>query len=138
MRTGSRVLEPPPTITAEGGGGGGWALLLTARGIIEAELVKGVLEAAGVVPVVLDARDPSPGAWMFLSGNVNAPVRVYVPLSQLDQARLALLESGLGLEEEPKQAMPAEAVRGPGVWTWALALVLLGIVLWATVRASVT
>lgn len=99
--------RPPPVVVPGGGGGGGWALLLTAGGLIEAQLVRGLLEASGVVPVHLDAHDPSPGAWLFLSGNVNAPVRVFVPRSQLDQARLALLEGGFGIPDDD----PVTAVR---------------------------
>src|SRR5439155_20971548 len=94
MQRGSRVIDTPPTDLNPSGGGGGWAWLLTARGIIEAELVRGVLETAAIAPVALDGRDNSPGAWMFLSGNVNARVRVFVPASQLASARLVLLETG--------------------------------------------
>lgn len=102
MRGRSQVLIPSPPDTADGGGGGGWAWLLTARGIIEAELVRGVLESAGVVPVALDTSDPSPGSWMFLSGNVNALVRVFVPASMLDTARLTLLEAGFETPDQPE------------------------------------
>lgn len=95
-------MAPSPPETADGGGGGGWAWLVTANGIIEAELVRGVLESAGVTPVALDSSDPTPGSWMFLSGNVNALVRVFVPVSQLDSARLALLEAGFAFPQEPE------------------------------------
>ncbi|HEX9712230.1 MAG TPA: hypothetical protein VGB52_06720 [Actinomycetota bacterium] len=106
MRGGARVIDraPPPGVTDDHGehGGGGWAWLLTVRGIIEAELVRGLLETAGIVPVHLDATDPSPTSWMFLSGDVNALVRVYVPRAHLDEARLALLErSAPAPEPEP-------------------------------------
>jgi hypothetical protein len=102
MRGRSQIMVPsPPETTNEGGGGGGWAWLLTANGIIEAELVRGVLESAGVAPVALDSTDPTPGSWMFLSGNVNALVRVYVSASQLDVARLAVLEAGFAFPQDP-------------------------------------
>ena len=140
MQSGSRVIDAPPTPTDQGGGGGGWAWLLTARGIIEAELVRGVLEAAGVVPVALDGRDPSPGAWMFLGGNVNALVRVFVPLAQLDSAKLVLLEAGFE-QPEPPPAPPAPA-RGSrfysrAIWLAVTALVIV-IFLVATMHARVT
>jgi hypothetical protein len=92
--SGTITLGPAPPRLEEGGGGGRWAWLLTAQGIVEAELVRGVLESAGV-PVVLDRRDPSPFAWMYLAANVNAPVRVLVPAGLLDTARLHLLEAGI-------------------------------------------
>jgi hypothetical protein len=140
MRSGSRVIDRPPARTDDGGGGGGWAWLLTARGIIEAELVRGVLESAGVIPVALDGRDPSPGAWMFLSGNVNALVRVFVPLAQLDNARLVLLEAGFQQPEQPASAPPP--VRAPRFHSRAIWLVITAVViaifLIATMHGRVT
>ena len=140
MKSGSRVIDRPPAPTEDGGGGGGWAWLLTARGIIEAELVRGVLESAGVIPVALDGRDPSPGAWMFLSGNVNALVRVFVPLAQLDNARLVLLEAGFQQPEQP--ASPPAPVRAPRFHSRAIWLVItagvIAIFLIATMHGRVT
>jgi len=97
LRTG--VLDPAPPQESPGGGDGRWAWLLTARDALEAEIVRGLLEGAGV-PVALDWRDPSPFAWMHLSGNLFRPVPVYVPASLIDNARLQLLEMGL---EAPDQ-----------------------------------
>lgn len=140
MQRGSRVIDAPPAETDSGGDGGGWAWLLTARGIIEAELVRGVLETAGIAPVALDGRDNSPGAWMFLSGNVNALVRVFVPVSQLDSARLILLEAGFTSPEQPPKP-PAEAraprVSGRSIWLVITAVVII-IFLIATMHARVT
>lgn len=140
MQSGSRVIDAPPAATDQSGGGGGWAWLLTARGIIEAELVRGVLESAGVMPVALDGRDPSPGAWMFLSGNVNALVRVFVPLAQLDSARLILLEAGLE-QPEPPPAPPAEMrasrFHSRAIWL-VITAVVIAIFLIATMHARVT
>src|SRR6266487_4093505 len=140
MQRGSRVIDSPPAVTDPTGGGGGWAWLLTARGIIEAELVRGVLESAGIVPVALDGRDPSPGAWMFLSGNVNALVRVFVPVSLLDSAKLVLLETGFdetGLDSpEPvtAPAPPEERRRTiPARWVLlAITVVMVAIFIFAT------
>jgi hypothetical protein len=117
-RTG--VLQPAPPQEHAGGGGGRWAWLLTARDAVEAEIVRGLLETAGV-PVALDWRDPSPFAWMHLSGNLFRPVPVYVPASLIDSARLQLLELGLessdpmdGLAEDPAED-PAES-GAPLMW----------------------
>jgi len=128
MQRGSQVIDSPPAPTDEGGGGGGWAWLLTARGIIEAELVRGVLESAGVLPVALDGRDPSPGAWMFLGGNVNALVRVI------------LLEAGF---EQPEPPAPAPASARPPrlprrmIWL-VITAVVIAIFLIATMHGRVT
>lgn len=141
MGSRSQVIDPPHRID-HGGGGGGWAWLVTARGIIEAQLIRGVVEEAGVTPVWLDTFDPSPGAWMFLSGNPNAPVPVYVPLSFLDTARLALLDSGLS-PMEGDVPLPVTAPQ-PARWSpWGLAGVLIAalvivILLLASARALVT
>src|SRR5438552_1320805 len=140
MQRGSRVIDSPPAVTDPTGGGGGWAWLLTARGIIEAELVRGVLETAGIVPVALDGHDNSPGAWMFLSGNVNALVRVFVPASQLDSARLVLLETGFDAPEQPAPSPPATAghrLSGRTIWLVITAVVII-IFLIATMHARVT
>lgn len=128
------VLEPAPPRPADGGGGGGWAWLITARGVIEAQLIRGLLEVEGIVPVRLDATDPSPGAWLFLSGNVNALVRVFVPRSLLDAARLVLLEAGWETTApQPERKQPA------GRWTWIVAAaVVIMVLLAATWRGIVT
>jgi len=134
------VIDAPPIETDRGGGGGGWAWLLTAHGIIEAELVRGVLESAGVLPVALDGRDTSPGAWMFLAGNVNALVRVFVPVSQLDAARLVLLEVGLMQAEQPEPPAARQGrtmISTRTIWLVVTAIVVI-IFLVATMHARVT
>jgi hypothetical protein len=103
------VRDPaPPTAPTGGGGGGRWSRVVTAGDSIEAELIRGVLEHAGV-PVVLDHRDTSPFAWMYPGGNINAPVAVFVPSSLLEAARLALLETSLLTPDEPDPVRPGEA-----------------------------
>lgn len=133
MRERSDVVDAaPPIADQSGGGGGGWAWLVTARGIIEAELIKGVLESAGIVPVALDSRDPTPGAWMYMSGNVNRLVRVYVPASLLDRARLELLESGLSMpdaaEPEPRVSRAVQLGGWRIVAIVAAALIIIGFI----------
>ena len=106
-RTG--IIDPSPPVAAAGGGGGGWRWLLTASDAVEAEIVRGSLEASGV-PVALDWRDPSPFAWMHLSGNLHRPVPVYVPTGMVDVARLQLMEMGLALEEASVPERPSVPV----------------------------
>jgi hypothetical protein len=109
-RTG--VLDPAPPREDDGGGGGRWAWLLTARDAVEAEIVRGLLEGAGV-PVALDWRDPSPFAWMHLSGNLFRPVPVYVPAGLIDNARLYLLDIGLDAPEQSEDPEDAAEVAPP-------------------------
>jgi hypothetical protein len=120
----SVVDQAPPEAPPSGGGGGGWAWLVTARGIVEAQLINGILEANGIAPVVLDTSDPSPGAWLFLSGNVNALVRILVPASLLDSARLALLEAGLEADV-PAASTPVKPSKDSGGMMWLVAITLI-------------
>jgi hypothetical protein len=134
----SEVIDPaPPTIDRGGGGGGGWAWLVTTSGRIEAELVRGLLEATGVVPVWLDTRDPSPSAWLFPFGDPNAPVKVFVPTSMLETARLAMLEAGFATRAGPGEPERENIARRAPWALIAIASVLLAIFLWATMHASV-
>lgn len=110
--TRSVTLDPAPPVDAGGGGRGRWSWLLTASGIVEAELVRGVLDQAGV-PVVLDRRDPSPFAWMYLAGNVNAPVQIFVPSGLLETARLHLLDAGVEGDRALGAADAAPAAEPP-------------------------
>lgn len=110
---------PPDDAAPDEGGGGRWVWLLTAGSHVEAELVKGRLETAGV-PVVLDRRDPTPGAWMYLyGGNPRAPVQVFVPAGLLDAARLELLEAGLTAPSAPQSVPPQRTARHRN-WMWYL------------------
>lgn len=128
-RTGVREPAPPRAPTG-GGGGGRWARVVTARDAIEAELVRGILESAGV-PVVLDRRDDSPFAWMYPGGNMNAPVVVLVPTGLLEAAKLALMEANLLATDSaapaPEEPPVVQASRRYGPLRLLVA-VLLGLV----------
>ena len=130
MASGTGVLDPAPPRAASGDGGGGrWAWLITAVDAVEAEIIRGLLEASGV-PVALDWRDPSPFAWMHLSGNLHRPVPVYVPASMVDVARLQLLDLGLDdPSSRPEKAWPDRTMRSRHRFLRAamLALTLLAV-----------
>jgi hypothetical protein len=79
---------------------------MTANGAVEAQLVRGLLESAGV-PVVLERRDVGPGSWLYLvGGNPHAPVHVFVPASLLDAARLEVLEAGFAVADQDAARVP--------------------------------
>ena len=122
-RTG--VMDPAPPQQDDGGGDGRWAWLLTAADAVEAEIVRGLLEGSGV-PVALDWRDPSPFAWMHLSGNLFRPVPVYVPAGLVDDARLYLLDMGL---EEPEriEELDDSPEETPAAWRERHRLVLAAV-----------
>jgi len=71
---------------------------------------------------------------------VNALVRVFVPASQLDSARLVLLETGLGAPEQPAEPpapVPAHRLSGRLILLAITALVII-IFLIATMHGRVT
>ncbi|MHB8512410.1 MAG: putative signal transducing protein [Actinomycetota bacterium] len=105
------TLEPaPPQDGSSHGGGGRWVWLVTARNVFEAEILKGVLEGAGV-PVMDSSFDSSPFAWMYPAGNPNVPVKLFVPASLLEAARLELLESSFDEIAPEPLAPPVVATR---------------------------
>lgn len=113
----SEVLDPaPPRGGIEGDGRGGWSWLVTAKDRFEAEVLRGMLENAGV-PVILDGFDRSPFAWMYPAGNMNVPVQVLVPTGLLDVAKLELMEAGLvehdRFVETPSAAQATVVAAGP-------------------------
>ncbi|HVL88707.1 MAG TPA: hypothetical protein VM841_00585 [Actinomycetota bacterium] len=110
----SDVLDPaPPRHGTDGEGRGGWSWLVTAKDRFEAEVLRGMLENAGV-PVILDGFDRSPFAWMYPAGNMNVPVQVLVPTGLLDVARLELMEAGLvGVDRLAPASAQAAAAAGP-------------------------
>jgi Putative prokaryotic signal transducing protein len=126
-------LPPPPTVTGRGGGSG-WVELARARDDIEAHLLTGRLNEAGVETTVVKDRF-APGAWLYGGSNPWAPVSVYVRRFQLEEARLVLAEISYqapsAKEPEPKE-LPARMT-----WKWWLVAVAMGIVLtWAAVVES--
>lgn len=139
MKRRTGILDPaPPTSGPTPGppsgsgddGSGGWSWLVTAADRFEAEVVRGLLETAGV-PVVLDGFDRSPSAWMYPSGNVNAPVRVLVPTGLLDVARLELLESSVvhesRLAETIRPQKPQRGTQRVNRLVWAVVAVLTAL-----------
>lgn len=128
-RTG--ILDPAPPKSGVGdGGSGGWSWLVTAADRFEAEVLRGLLETAGV-PVVLDGFDRSPSAWMYPSGNVNAPVRVLVPTGLLDVARLELLESSMveqaRMTGAPQPQKPQRGTQRVNRLLWTVVAVLTAL-----------
>lgn len=112
----------PPLDTIEGrGGGSGWIELLRANDDIEAHLISGRLEAAGIeISMVKDRSGP---AWLFGGSNPWAPVTLLVRRFQLDDARFVLAEVAF---EAPVTATVSKRLagwRGP-VTFWAAAVTL--------------
>jgi len=113
--------EPPAQDASGRGGGSGWVELLCAHDDIEAHLIGGRLEAAGVEVSML--KDRSGPAWLFGGSNPWAPVTLMVRRLQLDDARIVLAEVAYEAPSRPEVAERPRGWRGP-IMFWAAALAL--------------
>ncbi|MFN2526583.1 MAG: DUF2007 domain-containing protein [Actinomycetota bacterium] len=123
LRIDAPVLPPLP-IQDWDGGGSEWVVLGRAANDIEAHLMTGVLNEAGVETYMVKDRS-TPGAWLHGGSDPWAPVTVYVRQLQYEDARIALAE--VALEDEP--ASPT-GERGSGlrrVVAWWVIAILLGL-----------
>ena len=124
-----KVATPPPeTITDPGPGGDSeWVELIKARHDIDAHLLTGRLEEAGIETRSVVDRG-APGAWLYGGSNPWAPVTVLVRRFQLEDAKIVLAEISF---DGPSANELAALARGRrvsfGVLWWATAL-LLGLV----------
>lgn len=71
---------------------------------------------------------------MYLSGNVNAPVGVYVPAALLDAARLHLLDAGFDAPEADSESDSESPASGQPGTPWRAVRIGVGI---AAVAAAV-
>jgi hypothetical protein len=116
---------PPPIDIQEGGGGGGssWVQLTRAANDIEASLMRGRLNEAGVESTAV--KDRSGPSWLFGGSDQWAPVAIMVRRLQLNDARLVLAE--IAYDQPSFSPDPYEA-DGPDrrttVLFWAVALAL--------------
>jgi hypothetical protein len=124
VTTGSSILLPPRASVREGGGGSGWVELIRARGDIDAHLLVGRLDEAGVESRTVTDRS-APWTWMHAGSNPWAPVSILVRRVQLEDARLVLAEISFHLPAAaPERAEEAQGRwKGPLLW-WSVALAL--------------
>ena len=112
---------PPLEVTGDTGGGSGWVELIRASDDIEAHLIGGRLEAAGVeISMVKDRSGP---AWLYGGSNPWAPVMLLVRRLQLDDARIVLAEVAFDAPPATDVSSRPRGWRGP-VMFWAAALAL--------------
>ena len=90
----TKIDEPAPPRPRSGGGGSRWVRLTTARDDIDASLLTGRLNDAGIATQTVKDRT---GMLDYLYGGSNpwAPVTVFVRAFQLHEARLILAEVSL-------------------------------------------
>jgi hypothetical protein len=127
-------LPPPPTATGRGGGDSGWVELVRARDDIEAHLLTGRLNEAGIETKAVKDRF-APGAWLYGGSNPWAPVSVYVRRFELEDARLVLAEISY---QAPSADEPEPKTLGtPLTWKWWLVAVGLSFLLvWVALAES--
>ena len=118
------ILDPIP----DEGGGSDWVHLITARHDIDAHLLIGRLEEAGIECRQVKDRN-APGAWLLGGSNPWAPVGILVKKLQLEDARLVLAEISLDGPSADELAVLARTRRKSFPVLWWVTALLLGIVL---------
>ncbi len=130
MRTGyDSPIPPVDELVDVGGGGSGWVVVARARDDIDAHLLMGRLNEAGIETSTIKDRG-APGSWMYGGSNPWAPVSVLVKRVQLDDAKLVLAEISFDspdAEPPPEPVTRGERVRAGAIW-WVVAITL-GILL---------
>jgi hypothetical protein len=109
---------PPPVDASESGGGSDWVPLIDAKNDIDAHLLEGRLNEAGIeVRAVKDHSGPS---WLMNGSDPWGPVAILVRRFQYDDSRLVLAEVSFTAPDatrtEPRRTSPLL------FWTVALAL----------------
>ena len=111
---------PPPVLTSERGGGSDWVLLLSANNDIDAHLLEGRLNEAGIeVRAIKDRSGPS---WLLGGSDPWAPVAIWVRRFQYEDSRIVLAE----LSYNAPDNIPEPTSRpgwAPVTW-WAVAIAL--------------
>lgn len=129
-------LPPPPEITESEGGGSGWVELTRARDDIDAHLLEGRLNEAGIETRAIKDR-LAPGAWLHGGSNPWAPVTILVRRFQLEDAQLVMAEISLAAPEARVPSAPAS----PGLplkwWLLAAALALVALLMSALVAQGI-
>ncbi len=122
----TRVDLPPPPVTLDehAGGGSDWVHLVHATNDIDAHLLEGRLQEAGIE--VRRIKDRSGPVWLHGGSNPWAPVAIWVRRYQLDDSRLVLAELSFNSPAVP-QREPTRSGWPPVAW-WSVAIAL-GILL---------
>lgn len=120
------VLDPPvapPKLDDEATGGGSeWVELIKAPNDIDAHLLAGRLEVAGIeTRAIKDHKGP---AWLYGGSDPWAPVAIWVRRFQLEDSRIVLAELSFAA---PAATRAPEVARWKGAVVWWAAAIALGI-----------
>jgi hypothetical protein len=113
---------PPPPVEDRPGGGSGWIHLFRAAGDIEAHLLSGRLETAGIEVRMVKDRTGL-GAWAHGGSDPWAPVDVLVRKVHAQEARIVLAEIALAQPAYIPRDVAAPMIRRAILW-WVLAIAL--------------
>ena len=113
---------PPPVDTSESGGGSDWVPLIDAKNDIDAHLLEGRLNEAGIeVRAVKDHSGPS---WLMNGSDPWGPVAILVRRFQYDDSRMVLAEVSFAAPDASRPVPGTEPRRTSPVLFWTVALVL--------------
>jgi hypothetical protein len=111
---------PPPVETGSDGGGSDWIPLTRAANDIDAHLLEGRLNTAGIeVRSVKDRTGPS---WLLGGHDPWAPVSIWVRRFQYEDSRIVLAEVSFAGPAADRSVVDSPGWR-PVVW-WAVAIAL--------------
>ncbi|MEO8324113.1 MAG: hypothetical protein ABI571_08270 [Actinomycetota bacterium] len=115
-------------MTYPAGSDDGWVTLASARGDIDANLMAGRLNLAGVETDII--REFGNSAWLYGGSNPWAPVTIRVKRLQLDDAQTVLAEISFEAPAvEPERNFHPGSRRRSLPVAWLLAAVVLGVLL---------
>jgi hypothetical protein len=126
---------PPITDDDRRGGGARWVELTRASDDIDAHLLIGRLDEAGIETRTMKDRS-GPGAWLLGGSDPWAPVVILVRAFELDSAKLVLAE--LAYEGPPAipQATTTQAEHRKRTMLWWATAILLGVTFTALIVAQ--
>ncbi|MBK5228090.1 MAG: hypothetical protein JJE05_06235 [Actinobacteria bacterium] len=106
----------------------GWVTLASARGDIDANLMAGRLNVAGVETDIV--REFGNSAWLYGGSNPWSPVTIRVPRPQLEDARSVLAEISFDAPAvEPETNLHPGSPRRGLPLAWLAVAVVLGVLL---------
>ena len=126
---------PPIAEDDRRGGGSRWVELIKARDDIDAHLLIGRLEEAGIETRTVKDRS-MPGAWLYGGSNPWAPVAVLVRSIELESARLVLAELAFETPAVEPERPSSRAARRRVATLWWVTAILLGLTFTALIVAQ--
>ena len=135
QRESGNIDLPPFTEDDPRGGGARWVELTRAHDDIDAHLLTGRLQEAGIETRTMKDRS-GPGAWLLGGSDPWAPVIILVRTFDLDPAKIVLAELAYeGPAVDPARPRP-RAARRRAATVWWVTAVLLGVTFTALIVAQ--